>query len=92
VVRTLKLESSITTTRVPSGSVTCTSYAAVESELSFSVDARDTELPLGRPASAAVDAEVRVVPVSAVSPEPLLDELLELELDEFVVWRVECLL
>jgi hypothetical protein len=74
----------MTTTRVPSGSVTCTSYAALEFELSVSVDARVTVLALGSPASAAVDAELSVAPVSAVSPEPPLDEELEVELDELV--------
>jgi hypothetical protein len=83
VLSTLKLESSMTTTWDPSVLVTCTSYAAALFELSASVVALVT-LPPGTAVSAAADAEDRVLPVSAVSPE-LVD--VEEFVEEFVEWR-----
>ena len=77
--RTLKLESSITTTCEPSDLVTCTSYAALESELSVSVVALVT-VPPGTAARAAADADASVSPVSGVSLE--LGDCEELEDDE----------
>jgi hypothetical protein len=97
----LKLESSITTARVPSDFVMCTSYAAPLSELSVSVVALSTVAP-GFAAIAAADAEDKVEPVSGVSPFPFeyvplpleeppdpLDEELELPLDEELVPLVD---
>jgi len=73
-LRTVKLESSITTTRDPSAFVTCTSYAAFVLELSVSVVALVT-VPPGTAASAAAEAEDSVVPVSGVcAAEPELDD------------------
>jgi S-methylmethionine-dependent homocysteine/selenocysteine methylase len=66
VLRTVKLESSITTTCEPSVLVTWTSYAALAFGLSVSVEARVT-VPPGTAAIAAAEAEDSSVPVSAVS-------------------------
>jgi hypothetical protein len=93
----LKLESSITTARLASDFVMCTSYAAALSELSVSVVALSTVAP-GLAASAAFEADVSVEPVSGVSPFPLDDVELpdEVELLDEVeplddVEAVECL-